>query len=244
MTRRTDFGVVLRLTHKIVFPPPDFADEEGLLAVGGDLSPSRLLCAYRMGIFPWYEEGYPILWWSPDPRAVLFPHDFRLPKRSARRIRNAGFEIRADTAFERVIRNCATIRGPGREGTWITPEMIKAYCRLHEMGYAHSFETWNEGRLIGGLYGVSLGACFFGESMFSEVSEASRAALARLVDCAKSWGFLFIDCQLRNDHLLRVGAREIPRRSFLKLLEEGMKGHPTRQGVWTESVAAVSSSEK
>ncbi|HOJ32788.1 MAG TPA: leucyl/phenylalanyl-tRNA--protein transferase [Candidatus Hydrogenedentes bacterium] len=231
---------MLRLTNKIFFPLPDFADDEGLLAVGGDLSPSRLLCAYRMGIFPWYEEGYPILWWSPDPRAVLFPQDFHLSKRSARRIRKAGFEIRADTAFEQVIRRCATIRGPRREGTWITSEMLQAYCRLHELGYAHSFETWLEGRLVGGLYGVSLGACFFGESMFSEVSEASRAALARLVDCAKSWQFLFIDCQLRNDHLMRLGAREISRRSFLKLLEEALRVHPTRQGRWTEAVAAVS----
>jgi leucyl/phenylalanyl-tRNA--protein transferase len=224
---------VFRLGKELIFPSPFLADPDGLLAVGGDLSVERLVLAYRSGVFPWYNEGEPILWWSPSPRLILFPEEFHIGRRFARRLKQKPFEVRFDTDFPGVIARCATVRGPARRGTWITPDMIRAYCRLHEAGYAHSVEAWEGGRLVGGLYGVSLGAAFFGESMFTEVSDASKVALAALVERAKAWGFLFIDCQMRTEHLVRLGAREVSRRAFMTLLDRADQV-PTRRGPWRD----------
>jgi len=221
---------VFRLTKELAFPPPHLASRDGLLAVGGDLSPERLLLAYRSGIFPWYDEGEPILWWSPDPRLVLLPAQFHVSRRLARTLR--AFKVTCDTAFRDVIEACACAPRPGQGGTWITPQMIEAYTRLHDLGYAHSVECRQDDRLVGGLYGVSLGRCFFGESMFHEVRDASKAALAALVQRTIEWGFGLIDCQLPNPHLVRLGAREIPRAKFLKLLEQCLDA-PDRLGRWS-----------
>ena len=223
---------LFRLSPEIVFPPPSLSLPDGLLAVGGDLSVERLLLAYRSGIFPWYSDGDPILWWSPDPRMLLFPEDFHIAKRLERTIKQGVFEARMDTAFDEVIDGCAAARGPKRESTWITGEMREAYCRLHREGYAHSVETWLNGELVGGLYGVSLGACFFGESMFSRVPNASKVAIAALVRQVSRWDFPFIDCQLHNPHLDSLGAREVPREEFLHMLQSAL-ARPTRRGAWT-----------
>lgn len=222
---------LFRLSRELVFPPPSLSLPDGLLAVGGDLSVERLLVAYRSGIFPWYSEGDPILWWSPDPRMLLFPAEFHVSRRLERTIKQRVFEIRMDTAFERVIAGCASARGPKRESTWITAGMREAYCRLHREGYAHSIEAWKDGELAGGLYGVSLGACFFGESMFSILPNASKVALAALVYQAVRWRFPFIDCQLHNRHLASLGAREVPRDEFLDRLESALR-HDTKRGRW------------
>lgn len=223
---------VFRLSKKLVFPPPRLAIPEGLLAVGGDLSPDRLLLAYRSGIFPWYNEGEPILWWSPDPRLVLLPGEFHVSRRLARKLRQAPFRVTMDTAFRAVVEACAAVPRKAQAGTWILPEMVEAYTRLHELGYAHSIECWKDGRLAGGMYGVSLGRCFFGESMFHIVTDASKAALAALVDRAKQWQFTMIDCQVPNPHLIRLGAREMPRAQFLELLKTSLDA-PDRRGSWT-----------
>lgn len=220
------------LTKALAFPPPALALEDGLLACGGDLSVDRLLLAYRMGIFPWYSEGDPILWWSPDPRMVLFPKEFHLSRSLGRVLRSGRFTVTMDTAFEPVVTACAETRGAGRESTWITPEMVEAYIALHRAGYAHSVECWEGGALAGGLYGISLGACFFGESMFSAVSNASKVALAVLVSKLTDWDFRLLDCQLPNPHLRSLGAREIPRARFLALLEKALQRR-TRAGSWT-----------
>jgi leucyl/phenylalanyl-tRNA--protein transferase len=209
---------VFVLDHRPVFPPPELASEEGLLAVGGDLSPERLLAGYRRGIFPWYGPEGPILWWSPDPRAVLFPHELHVSKRLRRTIRSGRFETRRDTAFAQVIRSCAEVFRPGEDGTWITPDMQRAYTRLHELGYAHCVESWRGDRLVGGIYGVKLGRCFFGESMFHIETDASKVALAALVEWVASVGVELIDCQVATEHMLSMGAREIPRKEFLRRL--------------------------
>lgn len=222
---------IYRLTDEIIFPPPRMATREGILAVGGDLRPERLLLAYSMGIFPWYNDDEPIIWWSPDPRLVLFPGEFHMSKRLQRVIRQQTFEITMDQAFPEVIRACSTTPRPGQNGTWITTDMEAAYIDLHRLGYAHSVESRLDGKLVGGLYGVSLGKCFFGESMFSHVSDASKVALAALVKQVADWGFGLIDCQVETPHLLRMGAREIRRAKFLKLLEEGLQAD-TRRGKW------------
>ncbi len=222
---------IFALSELSGFPPPELATPEGLLAVGGDLSPRRLLLAYRRGIFPWYVEGEPILWWSPDPRLVLYPGEFHLSRRLARTLRAGRFRLSADEAFPEVIRECGRVRRETGEGTWLVPEMIAAYVRLHEAGFAHSFEAWCEGRLAGGLYGVSLGGCFFGESMFRRVSDASKAALAALVGFCLARGIELIDCQVTTGHLQRMGAREIPRRAFLSELER-LLSRPTLRGRW------------
>jgi leucyl/phenylalanyl-tRNA--protein transferase len=203
------------------FPPVTRAlrDPNGLLAAGGDLSVPRLIDAYRHGIFPWYGEGQPLLWWSPDPRMVLIPSELRLARSLRKRLRRRDYEIRADTAFEAVIRACARPR-KGEGGTWITEEMIAAYCALHRQGYAHSVETWIGGELAGGLYGVALGRAFFGESMFTRVTDASKLALAHLVRQIERWGFGLIDCQMKTRLLASFGAREIPRAEFLRRLSE------------------------
>ncbi|MCG8311867.1 MAG: leucyl/phenylalanyl-tRNA--protein transferase [Pseudomonadales bacterium] len=218
------------------FPSSESAllEPDGLLAAGGDLSTERLLSAYRQGIFPWYEDGQPILWWSPNPRCVVFTDTFQ-PSRSLRKTLNKQqFEIKVDTSFREVILACAAPRSYS-DGTWITDDMITAYCRLHHQGFAHSFECWQDGELVGGLYGVSLGKVFFGESMFSTVSNASKVAFSALVNHCKTLKFPLIDCQVTNDHLLSLGAEEILRRKFTSLLTELIPQTPPfteHRGTW------------
>jgi leucyl/phenylalanyl-tRNA--protein transferase len=190
----------------------------GLLCAGGDLSPGRLLEAYRHGIFPWFSEGDPLLWWSPDPRMVLFPEELKVSRSLARTLRRGHYEVRLDTAFPSVIRECSLPR-PGQDGTWITPQMQQAYVRLHELGYAHSVETWIDGRLAGGLYGLAIGRAFYGESMFSRITDASKIALVHLVRYLERHGFAVIDCQMKTAHLASLGAREIRRRELTHGLE-------------------------
>ncbi len=222
---------VFQLGKELAFPPPEEAEPGGLLAVGGDLEPERLLLAYSLGIFPWYDEELPILWHSPDPRMVLRPGELRV-SRSLRKVLRAGrFELVLDTAFEQVIRACAESPRPGGPGTWITEDMITAYLRLHELGFAHSAEAWEEGALVGGLYGVSLGSCFFGESMFALRSDASKVAFVALVRQLERWGVDLVDCQVHTDHLARFGASDWPRARFLEGLRRGLE-KPTRRGRW------------
>ncbi|WP_419787743.1 leucyl/phenylalanyl-tRNA--protein transferase [Pseudodesulfovibrio sp.] len=222
---------IYRLFEEPVFPDPEDADPDGLLAVGGDLSPQRLLSAYANGIFPWYAEDSPILWWSTNPRLILLPQEFHLP-RSLRRVLNKGvFTFTMDQAFSQVIRACAESTRPGQDGTWLVEEMVEAYTLLHRLGYVHSVEAWRDGELAGGLYGVSLGAAFFGESMFFREPDASKAAFARLVRQLAAWGFTLIDCQQTTDHLLRFGAHEVVRFRFLAALRDAMEA-PTREGPW------------
>ena len=214
------------------FPPLATAQREpnGLLAVGGDLSPRRLLDAYRRGIFPWYSEGDPILWWSPDPRMVLYPAELRVTRSLAKTLRNRAHELRFDTAFDAVMRGCAAPR-PGQGGTWIGPEMRAAYRKLHDLGYAHSAETWIAGELAGGLYGVAIGGAFFGESMFSRARDASKIALVGLVRRLAAEGFGLIDCQMHTTHLESLGAREIPRAEFARRVKD-LVDYPRSPGRW------------
>jgi leucyl/phenylalanyl-tRNA--protein transferase len=215
------------------FPDPRKADAEGLVAYGGDLNPQRVLAAYAQGIFPWpYDAAAPLLWFSPDPRMVLRPADLHISRSLQRAINKQSFEVKFDTAFAKVIRQCATIRRPGQKGTWITDEMIQAYERLHEMGFAHSAEAWNKGKLVGGLYGVSLGAAFFGESMFAEQPDASKVAFVHLVRQLHAWEFQLFDCQVQTEHVTRLGATPWPRARFLKALEKALE-QPTRKGTWS-----------
>jgi leucyl/phenylalanyl-tRNA--protein transferase len=215
------------------FPPLEQAlsEPEGLLCAGGDLSPARLLEAYRRGIFPWYSAGQPILWWSPDPRAVLLPGEFRVSRSLAKTLRNRGFETSVDRAFAEVVTRCADAH-LRPEGTWISPDMQSAYLELHRLGHAHSVETWLDGRLVGGLYGVALGRVFFGESMFSAERDASKTALARLVDEAVARGVVLIDCQLTSLHLESLGARCVPRAEFRARLSVAIPQAGTGD-VWT-----------
>jgi leucyl/phenylalanyl-tRNA--protein transferase len=222
---------VHRLSRAIAFPDPSLAEPDGLLAVGGDLAPERLVAAYALGIFPWFDEDTPILWWSPDPRLVLFPAELHVPRSLARTLRRGNVRITADRAFERVIRRCAEARRPGQRGTWITAGMAEAYGRLHALGLAHSFEAWEGDTLVGGLYGVSLGAAFFGESMFSDRPDASKLAFVRSVAFLASRGVELVDCQVRTEHLVRFGAREIPRAEFLRRLAAALE-RPTLRGPW------------
>lgn len=223
MTRRAQRGLVWLEPDgdPAAFPPADFAldDPPGLLAAGGDLRPERLLAAYPRGIFPWYSPGQPILWWCPDPREVLFPTEFRRHRSLAKRERNAGFEVRYDTAFAAVIDACAAPRETEGGGTWITPEMRAAYLALHRLGYAHSVETWQTDRLVGGFYGIWLGDVFFGESMFSLEPDASKVALSTLVRRCPELGLQLIDCQMPSRHLASLGSRSIPRADFLRLID-------------------------
>jgi leucyl/phenylalanyl-tRNA--protein transferase len=256
------------------FPPAHLASPEGLLAIGGDLRAERLIEAYRHGIFPWYSEGQPILWWSPDPRAVLFPGKLKISRSLRKTLRAAEFTVTMDTRFREVMQACAAPREQYPDGgTWITPEMLDAYLRLHEQGLAHSVEVWRhtgtherdvhgrtnaasagyaeaardrqdavsgrDGELVGGLYGVALGAAFFGESMFSRASDASKVALAHLSGQLAAWGFRIIDCQLPSPHLFSLGAEEIPRREFMAYLDEALK-QPDRRGPWRFDEAFVS----
>jgi leucyl/phenylalanyl-tRNA--protein transferase len=215
------------------FPPVEtaLAEPNGLLAMGGDLSPARLLDAYRHGIFPWFNPGEPILWWSPDPRMVLVPGEVRVSRSLARRIRSGGFELRVDTAFVDVMRACAAPR-KGASGTWISPAMVAAYARLFEAGFAHSVETWRDGQLVGGLYGVAIGGVFFGESMFCRVADASKVALVALARQLARWEFGLIDCQMETAHLASMGARTVPRAAFTARLAE-LVNLPHRPGPWT-----------
>ena len=222
---------IFRLIDEPIFPPPDYADPSGLIAVGGDLSNERLLEAYRVGIFPWYSDDQPILWWSPDPRFVLYLEDFKISRSLQKTLKKGVFTVTLDRAFEEVIDACAAIPRQGQNGTWIVPEMKQAYINLHGLGYAHSVETWFNNKLAGGLYGVSLGKAFFGESMFHYKTDASKVALAVLVEKLKSWDFHFIDSQLATEHMLSLGAKEVPRRIFLKQLGSALK-QPTRRGKW------------
>jgi leucyl/phenylalanyl-tRNA---protein transferase len=213
---------VFRLTKELIFPSPELAEEDGLLAVGGDLSEERLLLAYSMGIFPWYADGPPVLWWSPDPRLVLIPDELKISRSLRQTIDKGLFTVKIDTAFTDVIRNCAEIRREGQRGTWITEEMIEAYIRLHHAGYAHSVESWQNGELVGGLYGLALGKAFFGESMFTRKSSASKIALVTLAEYLHALDYSFIDCQVTTEHLKSLGAREIRRSEFLRLLKEAL----------------------
>ncbi len=222
---------VYRLPRQIAFPDPSLAEPDGLLAVGGDLSPERLLSAYALGIFPWYSREHPILWWSPDPRLVLEPAHLHVPASLGRTLRRGVYRVTADRAFGRVIRRCAEKTRPDQDGTWITPEMVAAYERLHALGYAHSFEAWKGEALAGGLYGVSLGAAFFGESMFADQPDASKAAFARGVEWLGATGVGLVDCQVRTDHLVRFGAVDVPRPEFLERLAAALRA-PTRRGTW------------
>jgi leucyl/phenylalanyl-tRNA--protein transferase len=223
---------VYRLSQELIFPSPHLASHEGLLAVGGDLSVNRLLLAYSLGIFPWYSEGEPILWWSPEPRLVLYPDELKISRSLKKVIKQAEFRITIDNAFEKVIRECARVRLENHEGTWIVDEMISAYCRLHASGFAHSVEAWKDDRLAGGLYGVSLGKCFFGESMFTRVTNASKVAFVALANHLQSLCFALIDCQITTAHLIRFGAREISRARYLEELQSALDA-PTLQGRWT-----------
>lgn len=215
------------------FPPTSRALDfpNGLLAWGGSLHPARLVEAYRRGIFPWYSQGEPLLWWTPSPRCVLYPDEVYVSRRSRRRLRQGAFEITADRAFDEVIANCAVERAE-RPSTWITPEMIEAYRQLHDSGEAHSIEAWQDGRLAGGIYGLAIGHMFFGESMFSLSTDASKVALITLCRQLRKWGFGPIDCQVRNPHLMRMGAVEIERDAFELQLQQFV-GKEFAQGSWT-----------
>jgi leucyl/phenylalanyl-tRNA--protein transferase len=217
---------------QVVFPPAEDADPSGLLAVGGDLSPERLLEAYASGIFPWYSAGQPILWHSPDPRFVLEPSKVHLPRSLRKTLKRRPYEVRYDTAFGEVIAACARTPRPGQRGTWITDEMRQAYQTLHTLGFAHSVEAWRDGALVGGAYGVSLGSAYFGESMFAHAQDASKVAFAHLCERLTGWGFSLIDCQVETEHLARFGAGPWPRERFLAALEEALR-QPTRRGPWT-----------
>jgi len=221
---------IYQLPDFLWFPNPKLA-HEGIIAVGGDLKPERLLLGYHMGIFPWFSDDEPIIWWSPDPRFVLFPDKIKVSKSMRPILRKKRFRVSYDCAFEQVIDACKVIKRKDQEGTWITGDMKEAYCKLHEMGYAHSVEVWEGETLVGGLYGVSLGQCFFGESMFTRVSNASKVGFITLVRALIERGFQLIDCQVYTEHLASLGAEDISRDSFLTLLEEYVD-KPTYKGNW------------
>ncbi|MGE4518582.1 MAG: leucyl/phenylalanyl-tRNA--protein transferase [Desulfobacteraceae bacterium] len=223
---------VFELTSRISFPPPEFAEKSGLLAMGGGLEPERIIAAYKMGIFPWFDESCPYLWWSPDPRMVLFTKNLHISKSLNKTIRKNKFSVSLDKSFEYIIKMCAASRTENNEETWITGEMEEAYITLHKMGYAHSVEVWNKDKIAGGLYGVSIGRIFFGESMFTLEADASKTGFVYLVRQLEKWDFPIIDCQVRTDNLERFGAREIPRKNFLKYLEELADEKKSLPGKW------------
>ena len=226
---------IYRLTDSPTFPNPNEADADGLVAYGGDLSPHRLLTAYAQGLFPWpHGEAWPLLWFSPDPRTVLMPADLHVSRSLRKTLRRGVFTVRFDTAFDRVVHACATTKRPGQQSTWITPAMRHAYGVLHELGFAHSAEAWLEDQLVGGVYGVSLGAAFFAESMFTRHSNAAKAAFVHLIRQLEAWGFHFIDCQMHSDHVERFGAVAWERPHFLNALARALR-LPTRRGRWVLS---------
>lgn len=222
---------IFRLGRELAFPPADAARPDGLLAAYGDLSVPRLVLAYESGIFPWYSAGSPILWWSPPTRAVVRPAEVHVGRSLRKSLRRGGFAVRLDTAFQRVIHHCARTPRPDQDGTWIVPEMEAAYVRLHHAGLAHSVEAYLDDVLVGGLYGVSLGGCFFGESMFSHADDASKVAFAVLARLLAAWGFDLIDCQLMNQHVERFGAYLIPRAEFLARIQRSLQ-QKSRTGSW------------
>ncbi|MDX2093011.1 MAG: leucyl/phenylalanyl-tRNA--protein transferase [Kofleriaceae bacterium] len=222
---------VFRLDDRLVFPPVHLA-EDGLLALGGDLRPERLILGYTQGIFPWYAENLPILWHSPDPRMMMTTRDLMVQKSLKKTIRRRPYELRMDTAFTKVLAGCASVPRPGQTGTWLIPEMVEAYEKLHELGFAHSIEAWEGDTLVGGLYGVSLGAAFFGESMFAKAPDASKVAFVACVRQLDAWGIGLIDCQVHTEHLERFGAYEVPRLRYLELLQTALD-EPTKRGKWT-----------
>ncbi|OUU57458.1 MAG: leucyl/phenylalanyl-tRNA--protein transferase [Proteobacteria bacterium TMED61] len=224
------------LPRTYTFPPLEAASPEGLLAVGGDLNPDRLLSAYRQGVFPWFSDGQPILWWSPNPRAILYPADLHISRSLRKSLRTQGFEVTADRAFDDVIQRCAESRN-AREGTWITSGMQEAYCTLHRMGYAHSVETWRNGQLVGGLYGLAIGKAFFGESMFSQITDASKTALVALSVSLTAGGYHFIDCQVVSEHLNSLGAKAVPRYRFSSELKQAVET-PVNETPWNWTIAA------
>jgi len=213
---------LFRLSERIEFPPAWLARSDGLLCIGGDLTPKRLIMAYENGIFPWFSQNEPILWWSPDPRLVLDPSHIKISRSLKKKIKKSPFTIRLNTAFEQTIMACAQPRQSRDEGTWLVDGMIEAYISLHKMGYAHSVETWEDNRLVGGLYGVSLGKSFFGESMFSRKADASKIALVALAGHLGTHKFDMIDCQVTTNHLLRMGAKEMSRDNFLDTLNRSV----------------------
>lgn len=210
---------IFRLCEDLIFPDPSLAEGDGLLAAYGDLSPERLILAYKNGIFPWFSEGEPILWWSPDPRFVLYPKDIKISHSMKKVLKNNIYRISFDTCFRDVISSCSSTR----KETWITKDMIEAYCKLHELGHAHSVETWYGDKLVGGLYGISIGKCFFGESMFSIMDNSSKVAIITLCKKLENEGFIIIDCQVYTKHLESLGAVNISRKEFLKILKHGIK---------------------
>ncbi|GAB5474129.1 MAG: leucyl/phenylalanyl-tRNA--protein transferase [Maribacter sp.] len=218
MKKDREYNPLFFLSERLEFPPIETANSEGLLAVGGDLSPERLLLAYQNGIFPWFNEDSLILWWSPDPRMVLFPNKIRISKSMKKVLASGQFTLTKNTCFEEVLLQCATVKRLGQQGTWITEDMKKAYLELHQTGLAKSYEVWQKGVLVGGLYGVDLGHVFCGESMFSTVSNASKFAFIHLAQELESKNYRVIDCQLHTKHLESLGAEEIPRNEFIKLL--------------------------
>jgi leucyl/phenylalanyl-tRNA--protein transferase len=217
------------MTEDHTFPDPETSDRQGLLLIGGNLSPQRILQAYSQGIFPWYSPGSPVLWWSPDPRLILNPTEFKV-SRSLEKSLKKPFRLTTDTVFQRIMMECSSCSDRANN-TWITNEMIEAYTQLHAMGYAHSFEVWLEDKLVGGLYGLSLGRAFFGESMFHKVTDASKIAFYHLSQTLAAWDFDFIDCQLPTNHLQKLGAKIINRTEFLRLLKLSLE-YPTKQGTW------------
>lgn len=219
------------LGDDLSFPPPELATEEGVLAVGDDLRPERLLSAYSQGIFPWPVRGFPLLWFCPDPRFVLPLDDVHLGRSLKKAVRRSELVIRFDTAFGEVIDRCAHAPRPGQDGTWITTDLRNAFVRLHQLGFAHSIEAWDGDELVGGLYGVALGSMFFGESMFARAPDASKIAFVTLLGQLRAWGFDLVDCQVETEHLARFGAREWPRQRFLAQVVRSMRA-PTRRGPW------------
>ncbi|MCD6091192.1 MAG: leucyl/phenylalanyl-tRNA--protein transferase [Bacteroidales bacterium] len=224
---------VYQLNKELGFPNPELANEDGLLAVDGDLSTKRILLAYSQGIFPWFSEGSRLLWWSPNPRLILYPQKLKLSKSLKRTLKSKKFNCKMDTNFEAVIRACAETPREEDNETWLVAEMIDAYIELHKLGFAHSIETYFENELVGGLYGLSLGKAFFGESMFFKKTDASKVALSYLCRLAEAMGFYFIDAQVETDHLIKLGAEKIKRSDFIVLLNQAIE-YPTCQGRWTE----------
>ncbi|HEY1555979.1 MAG TPA: leucyl/phenylalanyl-tRNA--protein transferase [Kofleriaceae bacterium] len=221
---------VFRLDDRLVFPPVHLA-EDGLLALGGDLRPERLLLGYTQGIFPWYADNLPILWHSPDPRMVMTTRDLAVQRSLRKMIKRKPYELKMDTAFGDVLRGCAEVPRPGQTGTWLIPEMVDAYSKLFELGFAHSIEAWRDAELVGGLYGVSLGAAFFGESMFARAPDASKVAFCACVRQLDAWHIGLVDCQVHTEHLERFGAYEVPRVAYLEMLAHALD-EPTKRGRW------------
>jgi leucyl/phenylalanyl-tRNA--protein transferase len=231
------------LGRENVFPPPEQASPEGIVAFGGEPTPDRLLLAYSRGIFPWPHQGLPLLWFSPDPRYVIVPERAHVPSSLRKRVRRGGFEVRVDTAFRAVMEACGAAPRPGQDGTWITPAMIEGYTALHRHGFAHSVECWQDGALVGGLYGVSIGRMFTGESMFARVPDASKIAFATLLGNFVDWGFAFVDCEVETAHLARFGGERWPRGLFLQQLAVAADA-PTRRGPWTLTLPPVEALER